>query len=290
MAGDWIKMRTNLQSHPKVVRILSATASDKFRVIGGLHAVWAVFDAHSEDGELKGYTPDLLDHIIGWEGFSRAMESVSWLAFDGLETITLPEFTEHNGQSAKRRAEDQKRKKDARNEGKKRPQSVRTLSADDSDEMRTREEKRREEKDQKHTATQLPTASPSTPADAPFGEAKAERLRQVTDEAIEAYNAILAKPKGLLPAVSAVGRHKRQAQVIRCLRTAREICTEQFGSPAVVPEFWAAYFAACAADEFHSGRRSGGKDHPNWKPGFEYLTREATVLEIYDREASEGAP
>src|SRR5690606_24969395 len=105
MAADWIKMRTDLQSHPKVVRILSATGTDKFRVIGGLHAVWGVFDTHTTDGVLRGYTPDLLDHVIGWEGFARAMESVGWLTFDGVETLALPEFEAHNGQSAKRRAE-----------------------------------------------------------------------------------------------------------------------------------------------------------------------------------------
>jgi len=138
VAADWIKLRTDLQSHPKVVRILSATRSDKFRVIGGLHAVWSVFDTHTADGILRGYTPELLDHVIGWEGFARAMEAVGWLRFDGLETLTLPEFEAHNGQSAKRRAEDQKRKRDSRH-------SVRNLSAGDSDKKRTREEKRREE-------------------------------------------------------------------------------------------------------------------------------------------------
>jgi len=141
VAGDWIKMRVDLQSHPKVVRILSATQSDKFRVIGGLHAVWGVFDAHSENGILTGYTLDLMDHIIGWSGFSRALESVNWLLFDGVETLQMPEFTEHNGQSAKRRAEDQKRKKNER----KRPQNVRIESGQKSDDVRTREEKRRED-------------------------------------------------------------------------------------------------------------------------------------------------
>lgn len=139
MAGEWIKMRMELQSHPKVVRILSATGADKFRVIGGLHAVWCVFDQHSEDGKLVGYTPALMDHIIGWEGFSDAMLDVGWLAWDGADTMYMPEFSEHNGQSAKRRAEDQKRKRNAR----KRPQSVRNLSATEQDKKRTREEKRR---------------------------------------------------------------------------------------------------------------------------------------------------
>lgn len=144
MAGDWIKMRCELQTHPKVVRILSATKSDKFRVIGGLHAVWSVFDAHSVDGVLFGYTPDTLDHVIGWDGFAKAMISVGWLRFDGAETLTLPEFSEHNGQSAKRRAEDQKRKRNGRKEESS-PEDVQDESGQDADKKRTREEKRREE-------------------------------------------------------------------------------------------------------------------------------------------------
>ena len=134
-------MRLDLQTHPKIVRILSATKADKFRVIGGLHAVWSVFDTHSSDGRLDGYTPETLDHIIGWDGFADAMMKVGWLALDGPETLILPEFDEHNGKSGKRRAEDQKRKRDDR----KSPQSVRNLSANEPDENVTREEKRREE-------------------------------------------------------------------------------------------------------------------------------------------------
>jgi len=141
MAGDWIKMRVDLQSHPKVVRILSATKSDKFRVIGGLHAVWTVFDTHCEDGVLNGYTPETLDHIIGWDGFSSALVSVGWLLENDGFSLAMPEFSEHNGQSAKRRAEDQKRKRDSRNS----PETVRNLSANDSDKKQTREEKRRED-------------------------------------------------------------------------------------------------------------------------------------------------
>lgn len=141
MAGDWIKMRIDLQSHPKVVRILSATGTDNFRVIGGLHAVWGVFDTHSEDGVLHGYTPETLDHVVGWDGFAAAMCAVEWLMFDGRETLTLPEFAAHNGQSAKRRGEDQKRKRGSR-------KSVRNLSAIRPQTMRTESglEKRREEK------------------------------------------------------------------------------------------------------------------------------------------------
>lgn len=145
MAGDWIKMRSELQSHPKVVRILSATKSDKFRVIGGLHAVWSVFDTHSTSGELFGYTPDSMDHVVGWPGFSSAMLAVDWLLFDGDQTLTLPEFDEHNSKGAKRRAEDQKRKRDDRKD----EENIPSRSGQNADKKRTRE--REEKKEQKTT-------------------------------------------------------------------------------------------------------------------------------------------
>lgn len=177
MAGDWIKMRSELNSHPKVVRILSATKSDKFRVIGGLHAVWCVFDAHSKDGTLFGYTPELLDHVIGWDGLSRALIAVGWLDFDGLETIALPEFDEHNSQSAKRRAEDQKRKRDARNCQQKAPDDC----GQNADKMRTREEKRREDK---NINTVTPPEGVSIKVWADFLKHRKTKKAAVTDTAI----------------------------------------------------------------------------------------------------------
>ena len=133
MAGDWIKMRADLLTHPKVVRMMSALKADKFRIVGGLLSVWCLFDAHSEDGQLSGYTLELLDDMAAWPGFSQAMMSVGWL-ISGPESLELPRFDAHNGQSAKRRAQESDRKR-----------SVRKASASDADKMRTREEKRRED-------------------------------------------------------------------------------------------------------------------------------------------------
>lgn len=141
MAGDWIKMRSGLQTHPKVVRIMSALKADRLRVIGGLHAVWCLFDEHSADGTLDGYTTEAIDSMIGWPGFAASMMAVGWLEQNS-ESLTTPRFSEHNGQSAKRRAQESERKRAAR-------ESAET-SACDADKKRTREEKRREE--EKHTA------------------------------------------------------------------------------------------------------------------------------------------
>lgn len=133
MAGDWIKMRVDLATSPKVVRIASALRADRLRVIGGLHAVWCLFDVHSTDGRLDGYTLEALDELIGFPGFGAAMVAVGWLEDDGVSLCT-PRFDEHNGQSAKRRAMETERKREARK-----------VSASDADKVRSREEKRREE-------------------------------------------------------------------------------------------------------------------------------------------------
>ncbi|WP_241723044.1 DNA replication domain protein [Raoultella sp. HC6] len=133
MAGDWIKMRADLHTHPKVVRMASALKADRLRIVGGLHSAWCLFDVHSVDGFLDGYSAETLDDMIGFPGFSRAMMSVGWLEEDG-ESLVMPRFDAHNGQSAKRRAQDADRKR-----------NVRKTSAPEADKMRTREEKRRED-------------------------------------------------------------------------------------------------------------------------------------------------
>ncbi len=134
MAGDWIKMRADLFTHPKVVRIASALKADTLRTVGGLMSVWCLFDAHSEDGHLDGYSPEVLDAHLRWDGFAAAMISVGWLEHDAENGLILPRFDTHNGQSAKRRAQDADRKRE-----------VRKKSASEADKKRTREEKRRED-------------------------------------------------------------------------------------------------------------------------------------------------
>lgn len=168
MAGDWIKMTTGLRTHPKVVRMASALRADKLRVIGGLFAVWSIFDAHSADGMLEGYSFKLMDDELAWRGFCAAMQGIGWLD----ETpggLVVPRYDEHHSAGAKRRALDTERKRVDRKGGKSSasgPQSVLDLSASDADKKRTREEKRREEPsitDGEDSTTVAPTAAPPPP-------------------------------------------------------------------------------------------------------------------------------
>jgi hypothetical protein len=111
----------------------------------------------------------------------------------------------------------------------------------------------------------------------------------VTLDAIETFNAVLGKPYGLLPSIRAnVGRKVREREVTRVLQLARQICTEVYSSPVITRQFWEDYWAQVDQDDFRSGRLPPGAGHANWTPSFEYLTRERTMLEVFDRASSES--
>ena len=218
MAGDWIKMRADLFTHPKVVRMMSALKADKFRTVGGLMSVWCLFDVHSEDGRLLGYTIEALDEIAAWPGFSAAMMSVSWLEVDEHGVPSLPRFSHHNGQSAKRRAQDSERKREAR--------GVRKVSALDADETRTREEKRREEEKNREIARAQELATIGGSACRAMRDAgvPAERLNPMHAELLAAIEsgATPAEFGATAAELLASGKPANMAYIIRTVMSRRE--------------------------------------------------------------------
>jgi len=180
MAGDWIKMRTNLWDDPRVSSLADATRTGEATVIGGLYWLWSTADQHSVDGRLDGYTLAQVDRKTGIKGFGRALVSVGWLA-EHEGGVTIPEFNAHNGASAKRRATETRRKESARAGTKgdriaawaadKKAQTVRTECGQPADKLRTdggqaaddlraREEKRRDSKTTPSTGSSIGPAQP----------------------------------------------------------------------------------------------------------------------------------
>lgn len=290
MSSDWMKMRTNLWDDPRVGRIADDAGSGEAAVIGALYWLWAAADEHSVDGMLHGMTLRQIDRKTGVPGFAASVASIGWIT-ETPDGVQIVRFDEHNGATAKRRAAESRRKMSSRA-----ADNLRTgcgtdvdesgeVSASDADNLRTgcgsfAHLEQEQDKDQ----NLLSSAAPNDPKND-----VTERLAVVTADAIAAFNdsALTKRNGGNLPNVSAtVGSEKRRAQVRRCLRTAREICRESTGSPLVTPEFWAAYFDLAAADGFYSGRQSGGPGHENYVPDFELLTREDTMLRLYDRQVA----
>jgi hypothetical protein len=118
---------------------MSALGADRLRTIGGLFAVWCLFDEQTIDGHLPHYTPTILDEMVGLPGITESMISVGWIQATPQGLIAV-DFEKHNGQTAKRRASDSVRKMSARAD--KRPQSVRSESGQKAHLEKRREEKR----------------------------------------------------------------------------------------------------------------------------------------------------
>lgn len=103
MAGDWIKMRTNLDTDPRVCEIASMLNLPELHVVGCLWKIWSWADSHTIDGNGMRVTKVTLDRFCGVTGFADALRAVGWL--EGRDSaLTFPRFTEHNGQTSKDRS------------------------------------------------------------------------------------------------------------------------------------------------------------------------------------------
>lgn len=122
--SSWIKMRTNLKTDPKFLRLSRAIASSDdimkhitqagsdavldevltdhaihALVFTALYSVWAACNQHARSGVWTDVSFKDIDDIAGLKGFGTAMEGVGWATHsveDGVGTITFPNFLEWN--------------------------------------------------------------------------------------------------------------------------------------------------------------------------------------------------
>lgn len=143
MASDWIKMRADLFTHPKVFKIADSLGADELYIVGALLSFWAWAHAHAVDGRVDGATSHMIDRATRVDGLSAALVSVGWLHVDD-DGVTIPRFEVHNGDSAKERT--LKNERQSRWRERKRSKSVDApVDGEASTSASTREEKRRED-------------------------------------------------------------------------------------------------------------------------------------------------
>ncbi|WP_146582093.1 hypothetical protein [Neorhodopirellula pilleata] len=140
-------MRHDLRDDPACLT-LSDNLSDTFHAtVGRLFVFWSWVDRHSADGTLANATKSTIDRLVERDGFADGMIDVGWLVTDG-ETLIVPQFTRHNGSSAKARELESEAKRLRRKEQKPLSDKCPTLSDKTSD-----QEKRRGEKNNKKGAS-----------------------------------------------------------------------------------------------------------------------------------------
>jgi hypothetical protein len=106
MAGDWIKMRCNLDTDPAVFKMAELLGIDELGIVGRLWKFWAWADQHVSDCNAVSVTTKTIDRITCTKNFSDALQKVGWLELKNDEEgyFSIPNFDRHNGQTAKRRA------------------------------------------------------------------------------------------------------------------------------------------------------------------------------------------
>lgn len=144
MAGDWIKMRGNLWDDPRVGRLCDLTDVSESQVIGGLYWLWASADQHTENGFMPGLTLRQIDRKTATQGLGAALVEIGWIE-DSPDGITILNFSEHNGTSAKRRCMDAQRKANDRKVSALEADTERTTADENGLVAELEKEKRREE-------------------------------------------------------------------------------------------------------------------------------------------------
>lgn len=172
MAGDWIKYRASLGTHPKVWKMADLLGSsievgrrlltnhngalddmvtrDVTRdvTLAALLRVWCATNEHTEDGVWHMAALDTLDNAAGIVGFGAAMAAVEWAIYDPAnQTVTLPNFTEYNA-PAKHGARSTGAQRQARYRAKLKSNSDASPGVTGDVTGDDREEKRREKKQQ----------------------------------------------------------------------------------------------------------------------------------------------
>ena len=194
--SNWIKVRSNLRTSPKVVIVASHLSVTPITALGAICTAWMLADEHADEhGLLKGIDINVLDGMIGIEGLGEAMAKVGWIeaAEDGVQFI---DYEKHNGSTAKSRARDQQRKQSARACPKKTGQK--------KDKTRTREEKNKEDKNIKTNVQSKDCSEPTWSAEAGFENITEEHFEEwgeaypavgITEELAKANQWLLSNPR-----------------------------------------------------------------------------------------------
>jgi len=225
MAGDWIKIQHALPDKPEVVKMAAELDIDQDAVVGKLIRLWVWADQQCAIGDALSVTEAFLNRITFCDRFAQSLRSVGWLTGDA-EELTLPNFSRHNGKTAKTRGNSQKRMESLRSRD--------AASVTDNEQKRTesvtREEKRREE------INTIPDAS----------EFKPPTLQEVTTHCETKQNGV--DPVAFMDHYEKTGWRTKAGPVKswkRCVgtfaKTASHSVVADNAPPDGFDEFWAAY-------------------------------------------------
>jgi len=158
VAGDWIKVEKSTADKAEVDELADRLDLHRHAVLGKLVVAWSWLDDNTVDGVTHVRYSMLrrsVDRITECAGFVDAMVQVGWLEVDAeAEVVRIPHHDRHMSATAKKRAQGSARQQKRRSREKSTPCHAPALQ--DVTQVRTREEKRREEKIQEFSPPNPP--------------------------------------------------------------------------------------------------------------------------------------
>jgi len=250
MAGDWIKVCHVTPDKPEVWKLAELLNMDPDAVLGKLMRIWIWADQQTIDGNATSVTLALLNRISGVTGFAEAMlnDSVKWLKKDEEGNLLLPNFDNHNGETAKKRAQANKRQ--ARHRaglGDCKTDLSRHCHAVSVTKASTREEKRREDNINTLSETKVSNSCPA-------------------QEIIGLYHKILPE----LPAVRTWKNTDKRAKHL----AARWKESEQHQTL----DFWEWFFTSVRNNPHWLGQNQRG-----WRANLEWLVNRTNFLTVAEQ-------
>lgn len=274
MAGDWIKMRSNLWDDPRVSKLCDLCDCGEAQVIGALYWLWAAADQHTEDGCMPGLTLRQIDRKTGVPGFGAALCEIGWL-HDDPQGVVIVKFEEHNGASAKKRCATAKRVANHRSCNSDETQPDQNGNASSVTGALAREREREEE--QVSEEANASSSSPAEPTTAKRGEVPCPYA-----EIIAAYHELLP----MLPSVRIVTekRKREMRKLWGWVLSSRKPNGDRRATSADEAIRWfREYFARCADDAFITGQTPRGRGHEGWEADLSYLLREDCLVRIAEK-------
>ena len=114
---DWIKLNTTLPREPRVLKLAKLMGCSRHEAMGLFFEWLCWLDGVTQDGE-TGLTAEQIDELFMCNAksvtpcnatFIQALLAVGWAGVNEHGEIYAVNYTEHNGESAKKRAQTAKR-------------------------------------------------------------------------------------------------------------------------------------------------------------------------------------
>lgn len=155
MAGDYVMIQHATARKIELRRVAASLGVTHAHALGLCVLAWMFFDEQTSDGVAVGATPEMLDEVVGFSGFSHALRDVGWLQVRQ-GSLAIPRFDRLMGESAKKRANDAARQRKKRRteddhdevdeESRDERDTVTEMSRDECDENVTKEKERKVKK------------------------------------------------------------------------------------------------------------------------------------------------